>query len=836
VAGAELLAQLRAYAAEVSECAAVLSAPAEFGPQRDELRTLADQIVAEIDEPLRIGFVGEFSAGKSLMLGVLVSKPDLLPTSMEPTTGNVTELRFRPAADDAGGTGIGGVEVRFFGRADIDELDRCIMSELTDAAHRAQLSAADLALLDRPDAAGTPHFRDWCASMSQRDNVELRKLIRELLLLRDAAQAAPGWLGHAVRISWDQLRAALEIRIPFGQGDLPPAPVPGSVPFTAAPADAQLAAAFPLIDRVVLDITVPEDAWPVSASGQNQGFTLLDFPGIGGANTKARDLFLTRRGLTDVHTILVLVNAGRAGGAIPDDFYRFLRELDVGPGDGDDAGPLSARIVYCAGRFDEIPAPKTLIDDIDDADDPFRERMTVDRLLEASRPLSALLQSGHQPGLSSMRAFVSSVLAISRLGLPSAPEELHLADHHQVAERRAAQWQKIAEALRADGTGLELAGSLLGYAADGGIAEVRGLLDQHVADNGIALRVQKAQRRLDQLDALKDELADALRASPQVTTDAAASPAQQAHELLTALRMRKLSLANQTAELRDPARILLASRWSVRQDVIRKAADVVMLWPQWGAIFGCVENAVVVPPAEPMRLLELELALGVEPEAEGVGELPQRLGDFQDVFAAACQQLGGYACDQAVTGVRRWLEDRSSGPPVRELQRQAATMLDAEVRDRLSRSGVQRLRGLARAVDCITRPVAVANGVRTIADKAPKPALPDFPLRAEQPTSWADGASTDESTRHFIRVLRLRSALIDSVTDYALGCLDAVLDPIAAELATLYKSRPTTALPDPGQFVAGVLGRDADPTDESPDPAAALAALLRPDRDPVFEG
>jgi dynamin family protein len=839
VAGAELLAQLRAYATEVSECAAALSTPAEFGPRRGELRTLADQIVAEIDEPLRIGFVGEFSAGKSLMLGVLVGKPDLLPTSMEPTTGNVTELRFRPAADDAGGTGIGGVEVRFFGRADIDELDRCIMSELRDAAHRAQLSAADLALLDGPDAAGTPQFRDWCASMSQRDNIELRKLIRELLLLRDAAQAAPGWLGHAVRISWDQLRAALEIRIPFGQGDLPLAPVPGSVPFTAAPADAQLAGAFPLIDRVVLDITVPEDAWPVSASGQNQGFTLLDFPGIGGANTKARDLFLTRRGLTDVHTILVLVNAGRAGGAIPDDFYRFLRELDVGPrdGDGDGDGPLSARIVYCAGRFDEIPAPKTLVDDLDDADYPFREpeRMTVDRLLEASRPLSALLQSGHQPGLSSMRAFASSVLAISRLGLPNAPEELHLADHREVAERRAAQWQKIAEALRADGTGLELAGSLLGYAADGGIAEVRGLLDQHVADNGIALRVQKAQRRLDQLDALKDELADALRVSPQVTT-VAASPAQQAHELLTALRMRKLSLANQTAELRDPARILLASRWSVRQDVMRKAADLVMLWPQWGAIFGCVENAVVVPPTEPTKPLILEVALGVVPEADGVSGLPQRLGDFQDVFTAACQQLGGYACDQAVAGVRRWLEDRSSAPPVRELQRRAATMVDAEVRDRLSRSGVQRLRGLARAVDCITRPSDVANGVRIIADQVPKPALPDFPLRAEQPTSWADGASTDESNRHFIRVLRLRSALIDSVTDYALGCLDAVLDPIAAELATLYKSSRTTALPDPGQFVAGVLGREADPADESPDPAAALAALLRPDRDPVFEG
>src|SRR5260370_11920122 len=90
----------------------------------------------------------------------------------------------------------------------------------------------------------------------------------------------------------------------------------------------------------------------------NQGFVLLDFPGIGGANTKARDLFLTRRGLEDVHTILVLVNAGRAGGQIPDTFYGFLRDLDSGSvNDDDTAERRSGRIISCPGRFNTVPPP-----------------------------------------------------------------------------------------------------------------------------------------------------------------------------------------------------------------------------------------------------------------------------------------------------------------------------------------------------------------------------------------------------------------------------------------------------------------------------------------------
>lgn len=827
----EFLDALRAYAAEVAGCASAVDVPAEQAAQRDELRQLADQIVLEIDEPLRIGFVGEFSAGKSLLLGVLVGKPDLLPTSMEPTTGNVTELRFVPAAGGAAALAIEKVSVRFFSGADAAQLDREILAELRRNIVRARVADSELAEFDAQSATWTPRFRDWCARMAQRGDGELYKVIRELALLRDAVAVAPEWLGKTVTITLEQLRTILEIRYPDATSGLPAAPAPGTVKFTAAPAEAQLAAAFPLVARVLLDIALPAESWPVSSTLQNQGFTLLDFPGIGGGSTKVRDLFLTRRGLEDVHTILVLVNAGRAGGQIPDTFYSFLRDLDASAGDDSAAERLSARIVYCAGRFDEIRPPESLIEDPFDA-----TRMTVDRLLNACRPLSALLQSGHQPGLSAMRAFASSVLAVSRLGLRDVPGELDLKAYRGAAEERAGHWQEIAEALVEDATGKDLAGCLLGYAADGGVSALRQLLDQHVREHGLALRIQKAQRRLDELDELKAALENGLRAGSRARDAVYAGPSMQAHEFLRDLRRRKNDLTKQTSQLRDPAQVWLAPRWSVRQDIAQQAADLVMSWPEWDEIFGCVRNAVVVPVTPAAAMYDEDWETAQEAVAPSTAGLPQRLGDFQDAFKRTCGELRDYARDQAVAGARRWLAERSAAAEARDLQRRASALLDSEVRARFAdRPGLEHL---PTAIERITRPEVSADRLAAIVQRGDSaiPGEPLFPLRAEQLTSWARESPADESARHFVRVVRLRSALIDSATDYAFGCLDTVHALIAAQLHRLYSELPTTQLPNSRQFAAAVLGDHRGQADELADPAAALAELRRPDQDSIFGG
>jgi hypothetical protein len=45
--------------------------------------------------PVRVGLAAEFTTGKSVLLGVLLGRPDLLPAKRRATTGVITEIRPR---------------------------------------------------------------------------------------------------------------------------------------------------------------------------------------------------------------------------------------------------------------------------------------------------------------------------------------------------------------------------------------------------------------------------------------------------------------------------------------------------------------------------------------------------------------------------------------------------------------------------------------------------------------------------------------------------------------------------------------------------------------------
>ena len=76
---------------------------AEHFPDDDVVRGLrarieqsATEVIRAADDPVTLGIVGEFSVGKSLLLGTLLGRPDLLPVEDRATTGNVTALHLRP--------------------------------------------------------------------------------------------------------------------------------------------------------------------------------------------------------------------------------------------------------------------------------------------------------------------------------------------------------------------------------------------------------------------------------------------------------------------------------------------------------------------------------------------------------------------------------------------------------------------------------------------------------------------------------------------------------------------------------------------------------------------
>src|SRR5262245_31069507 len=95
---AEQIRKLKAYAQGVLAALGAEPPAAEPGVERlfQAIRSAADETVRRAGAPVKIGVVGEFNAGKSLLLGSLIGYADALPVSEVPTTGNVTALWVKP--------------------------------------------------------------------------------------------------------------------------------------------------------------------------------------------------------------------------------------------------------------------------------------------------------------------------------------------------------------------------------------------------------------------------------------------------------------------------------------------------------------------------------------------------------------------------------------------------------------------------------------------------------------------------------------------------------------------------------------------------------------------
>src|SRR5262249_37102351 len=135
--------KLKTYAEAVLGAVQAEPPPTEDGIERclKEIRTAAQETIRRAGAPVKIGVVGEFNAGKSLLLGSLIGYADALPVNEVPTTGNVTALRFRPQAD-LQKTAIGPFRVEFLdGETALD----CLRELLKAAEERARAAGVGAA-------------------------------------------------------------------------------------------------------------------------------------------------------------------------------------------------------------------------------------------------------------------------------------------------------------------------------------------------------------------------------------------------------------------------------------------------------------------------------------------------------------------------------------------------------------------------------------------------------------------------------------------------------------------------------------------------------------------
>jgi hypothetical protein len=874
---ADTIRKLRAYAQAVLTALQAEPPPADPGVEKtfQEIRSAARETIRRSGGPVKIGVVGEFNAGKSLLLGSLIGYADALPVSEVPTTGNVTALRLRPQAE-LQPTRIGPFAVEFLDRETALECLRELLRVADERARDAGLGAAErktlAGLRERARAGPWVEVEAWCraawAHGGDHPNPALRHLLRELTWFsrccRSAAGAAlldaPEPKARVFTVDADTAREGLALPRPSGSisvlrfDALPEAP--GPVPPTLT-AD-WLRKAFPLIRRVDVEVAVSQRIWDLAGVEGAGEWVLLDFPGLGAAESGVRDGFLCKRELREVQTILILLDGRRPGGeGGPIIFSMMNADRPAGQ-------DLRDSILVVMNRFDQLPIQadggELVVDRLVGWTDPAAQ--SDDSLpLTEPEPVRDAEVLGQLPVLSAMVVgarnltrrddrivVMSSLWALGDLqnALPgdvpvgSADFVAGLASLLKSPPPLRQKWERLAQLLREAEPQSPLARWLEDVARDGGVGRLHRLVADHVAQHGL--------RQL--LDYVRVAAEDLYRATRRLPRKRPARPADQRgpsadtvrqavdglYDVYTALKAEYEQSAPELTVLTNghPA--------SLQERVYDHVTGSVFEWPVWNELLNKVQKDGTVQPAQPAR--PQKRGGWDDDEDESALRLPSDSREFFEPFQRSLEQNARFAGDCARQAVRDQLaalatRTRPYAEQLAPLLADPQTRQRVEEFDRAEKEAGRRAVGkgqwnvLAWAADPRSPEVADRFLERYVGDAQNViAAAACFPLpgaESDQTPQKFPWARPQESAggNHQVLVLRLRDALADGMRRRVLQQVSLLNKQVLEGLKDTFTtwSERLLMLSGNAPLLAGVAG---EPLSQPGGPAWKTAAVEYP--------
>jgi hypothetical protein len=705
----ENIARLRRYAETVGSSLPEPGSPLTASIERslDEVRRLVQETIVATGSPVRIGVVGEFDAGKSLLLGALIGDATALPVSHLPTTGNITALSLR-SQPGLTATQVSGHTIEWLDRASAIE---CLKELLRAAEERARgLGDIDRTALEKLRAAADQgpwrdveaccrHSWDRCGSPP---SPRLRQVLREMAwfarccsspagqaLLEKGPRSTPlpqaEVACHALQLPHaTNLTQMTYDELPGGPGAAVPNPMTADF----------LQSALPLVRRLTADVRLPPELWDVSGDQDGTPFLLLDFPGLGADESGVRDSFLCDRELREVQTILVVLKGDRIGSDVG---AALFARLQAGRPEGHD---LRDNILVGINRFDQLPGGP-----------PERPEAVREADLQATAPVlhAALVSASNLTPYPERVVLLSALAALDRMTSAGrsvgADRFLSLAAAalEDWNARVGPAWEKVAGQLAADNPRSLLGHQLSELVADGGLARLKALLVDHVGRYGL-------RQLLDRVKDLAAQLRKAYEGLPRV------SPAQAAGARLSVAgiqdQVRRLRQAYAQVQQRLRAEPVLTVRREgreqpLREVVARQVRDRVWNWPVWNSLLNQIEGGRFRPARVIRRSRRTEVpkdskAFLDDPERASFAETLRECWDAvqEGVQEAVPHLLAGLAAqvgEQAAPLVRlladRQIDERvarlpgRAGPvaPKELLQslRSAANPAGEEVRDEI---------------------------------------------------------------------------------------------------------------------------------------------------------
>jgi GTPase SAR1 family protein len=606
------------------------------------LREAAQKTVELANSPVKIGVMGEFSSGKSLLLGSLIGYADALPVSENPTTGNVTAIHIKPQ-DDFATTQVNNYTVEYLSHEGVNE---CLHFILKEANRRA--ASAGVTPLQVAKIKTGKDISIWCEEVwKSSNNLELRYLVRELVLFLRAYQAyGEALCGRFYQIDGITAREGLQLaEMPMAIQSLKFEDLPAAnVRLPNAPqrlGTQLLQTSFLLIRRVDIEVKISREIWDVTGAEE---FVLLDFPGLGAANSGARDTFLSLRELAQVQTILVLLNGKSPGSDRAHKIFTMMQQQRPGQ-------DLKDLILVGVGRFDQLPLESEggereldlLINHQSDS-----QPLQTNTVFQKLKVLKTIIDGAEAFTSQKDRiVLLSPLLGLAELakrsGQVKAGSEEFLAnlDYPEYLERPKKlqqKWGDLSEALLA-ADGRNQLGKQLGYfAQDGGISKLRELIQTHVANHGLKQLYEDTRRAADGIRQQQEYLKEIIAEIHEQGIPTVDTPALL--ELRTAIESLDRTYRNFQKDLGKEQ--LKDRRGIVVSDVIKDELTLKILnWSQWTLLFNKIQNGTIT-------LAEFKGAAGkLFDRGNRVNtSIPTKSDDFYPAFEKTVRELENFASDR----------------------------------------------------------------------------------------------------------------------------------------------------------------------------------------------
>ncbi|MFH7026715.1 MAG: dynamin family protein [Heteroscytonema crispum UTEX LB 1556] len=764
--------------------------PASLDDCLVRLREAAEKVIEFATSPVKIGVMGEFSSGKTLLLGSLIGYADALPISENPTTGNVTAIHLVPQ-EDFQTTRVGNFYIEYLSHEGVNECLRFMLGEANRRATAAGLSPVVPAKLNSWN-----DILIWCEDAWNRsNNLELRYLLRELVLFIRAYAAYGGAIcGQRYQVDANTANEGLKLAdLPIAIqvlsfDDIPSAPM--RLPNPPQKLAAKLLQnSFPLIRRVDIEVKISREIWDVSNSGGASEFILLDFPGLGAANSGARDTFLSLRELAEVQTILILLNGKSPGSDRANKIFTMMQQQRPGQ-------DLKDLILVGVGRFDQLPLESeggereldTLIDD-EVANIPLKEDTVFQKLKVLQTTIDGAAAFTTQKDRT---VLLSPLLGLADLAKRStkvkagSQEFLTNLDYPNFLDRSKRlqqKWGHLSERLLESDSRSNLGRQLGYFAQDGGVGKLRELIQNHVANHGFKQLFEDTRRAVDALHQQQDKLKHILEEIHEQGIPTGES--QEFLDLRDAIEGLDKTYRNFQKDLtKEP---LKDRRGVAVSDVVKDELTFRILnWSQWTLLFNKAQNGAIA-------LTESKGAAGklFERGNRTNSAIPTKSDDFYPAFEKTIKELENFARDRIRQAIVDWLQ-KLSNQIARQRDYLKVTLrpeMEQDIQEKFGAEEADLFFSLFLGCDPTQWQEAIISELDS-KDKSVAPAMM-FPLARQddkhnigQIFDWAPerNQNNSRSANHQLLVLRLRDEIITSASLHLVQYVSEVNQLVNAEL------------------------------------------------------